>query len=297
MALNKYRKATAELIEKLLREADQLNVDLDKLLHEVSEEILEEVVKELQKLEKDGKIDLAKGINLNNNPAIYRVLKTIEYENNKKWDEFTWISYMAMTDYFASVYKTTVSSTLDIFRDLNINPSTKFNTSQKPTPQIITPKVIITDTYNVKDKIEIPWCKDGKTYSQRLYSNVANFESKLNFVLEEGLVKGKGIEWMERAWRKLTGSAAYETARLIKTEASAFWSQATRETYLSMGIEYVEIVNDTACGAICLDFVDGTPIPLAEAEVGGLLPPYHANCMCSYIAYTDAAETDEYIEE
>lgn len=56
------------------------------------------------------------------------------------------------------------------------------------------PQTQIIDTYITKDVLPIPWCSDGKTYSQRLYANVANFEDKLSFVLEQGIEKGKGIE-------------------------------------------------------------------------------------------------------
>ena len=147
----------------------------------------------------------------------------------------------------------------------------------------------ITDTYITEKVLKIPWCQDGKTYSQRLYGNVANFQSKLNFVLEQGIVKGKGMEWMQQAWRKLTHSSASATARLLKTETVAMWSKATKDAYLDMGIEYVEIIGDAACGEICTDYV-GEVIELREAELGDQLPPYHPNCACSYIAYEDGQE-------
>ena len=54
------------------------------------------------------------------------------------------------------------------------------------------------------------------------------------------------------------------------------WSLATKETYLAIGIEYVEIVGDAACGGICVDYV-GEAIPLRDAELGDELPPYHPN--------------------
>lgn len=290
MTVNKYQKATAELIEKLLREAERLNLDLDKVLEKISEETLEEVIEELQKLEKDGKIDLSKGINLRDNPGIYQALKEIENQIWRRFEEWTWIGYQVMSEQFSSVYKTTAQSTYEIFKD--IAPLTR-NQSNRSS-NLAYPQVKIIDTYNTKELIKIPWCKDGKTYSQRLYKNVANFESKLAFVLEEGLTKGKGIEWMQWAWRKLTGSTAYEAARLIKTETMAFWGESTKRTYLDMGIEYVQIVNGSECAEICAEFVDGDPVPLAEAEIGGLLPPYHPNCCCSFVAYI--VGTDEIYE-
>lgn len=305
--VDRYRKATAELIIELLCEADRLNLDLDKMLEEISEDLLEEVLEELRKLEKNGKIDLTKGIDLRNNPAIYQTLKEVETKIWHRFTEYCWIGAQVIGEHLIDVQKTTTNRTYEIFGrpDLQIQER-QTNASAEPIgtrplsiptriPLAQTPlKVQITDTYNYKDKIEIPWCKDGKIYSQRLYSNVANFESKLAFVLEEGITKGKGMDWMMKAWRKLTGSSASDTARLIKTETMAFWGMSTKEAYLNMGIVYVEIVNDVACNEICVEFVDGDPIPLADAEVGGDLPPYHPYCACSFIAYTeDGEETDD----
>lgn len=290
--VHEYRKATAELIIKLLQEAERANVDLDKFLAKIMREATDRLIAELRKLAEQGKIDLSKGINLRDYPEIYHVLKELEKETWKKIDEFAWIGMQVMTNHLSSVYKTTTNSTYQIFSNWNTTPQTSIP-SQKSLPNIKTPQTLITDTYITKDVLQIPWCKDGKTYSQRLYNNVANFESKLAFVLEEGLTKGKGIEWMQNAWRKLTGAAAYETARLIKTETMAFWSEATKRAYLDMGIQYVTIVGDAACGTICTEFTASDPIPLAEAETGGLLPPYHPFCACSYIAYIEPAETDD----
>lgn len=181
-----------------------------------------------------------------------------------------------------SVYKSVYFVTLDWLREPTSYTRPRIFPANRP-------KTLITDTYITESKIKIPWCKDGKIYSDRLYGHVANFSSKLAFVLEEGLTNGKGIDWMIKSWRKLTGATVYEATRLIKTETMAFWSRATKDSYLEMGIEYVEIVNDFACGEICLDYQAG-PIPLREAEIGDLLPPYHPNCACSFIAYTEATD-------
>ena len=85
----------------------------------------------------------------------------------------------------------------------------------------------------------------------------------------------------------MTGASAYDTARLLKTESMAMWSRSAKDTYLEMGVEYVEIVGDAECGGICLDYVGGDAIPLAEAEINDDLPPYHPNCACSFVAYED----------
>lgn len=148
-------------------------------------------------------------------------------------------------------------------------------------------QVRITDTYITSNILPIPWCADGKTYSERLWGHAANFESKLRYVLNEGIVKGRGMDWMTQAWRKLVHATAYDTARLLKTETMAMYNRGLKDSYLEMGVEYVEIVGDAECGGICLDFVDGDPIKLADAEINDELPPYHPNCACSFVVYEE----------
>ena len=38
---------------------------------------------------------------------------------------------------------------------------------------------------------------------------------------------------------------------------------------------------------ICLDYVDGEPIRLEDAEINVELPPYHPNCACSFVSWEE----------
>lgn len=271
---NKYAKPTVELVLALLAEAYEDEGKLDKLLAKLSEEVIQDLKEALKDLIKKGKLDLDAKINLANHPDLYRALKEIERDKLNKLTEYYWIGAQVIADSMKRSYKETMLQTYAIYN--------------RPVPDLTT-KVQIRDTYITEKVLPIPWCQDGKLYSERLYGHVANFKDKLAFVLEEGIQKGKGLEWMERAWRKLTGATAYDTARLLKTETMAMWSVATKSTLLEMGVEYVEIVGDAECGGICLDYV-GEAIPLREAEIGDLLPPYHPNCACSFVEYTETIE-------
>ena len=290
---NKYVEPTLELVLSLLADAYENQDKLDKILKELSEDIFAELKKELERLAKDGKIDLEETINLHNTPSLYGLLKQIEYEQLRRFTEYIWIGTQIIEESLIQSYKNTITTTYNIF-----NYTKAFDPHNLTSgPKSLQSMVQITDTHIREKILNIPWCQDGKIYSERLYSHVSQFQQKLAFVLEEGITKGKGMDWMMQAWRKLTGSTAYDTARLLKTETMAMWSLATKSAYLEMGIEYVEIVGDAECGGICLDFVGNYPIPLAEAEIGGLLPPYHPNCACSYVAYVDTATTIDELDE
>ena len=72
--------------------------------------------------------------------------------------------------------------------------------------------------------------------------------------------------------------------------------QIKSSTILFYGFtKYVEIIGDAACGAICTDYV-GDVLLLSDAELGDELPPYHPNCACSYIAYTDVSPEEDDLE-
>ena len=143
-----------------------------------------------------------------------------------------------------------------------------------------------------KEKVLQPWCKDGKTFIDRVEANTKDMDKKLRLVIIQGIKRGWSIEKMTEVFRTITGTAAYKAARLLRTETMAVYSKVTKEMYLEKGIEYVEIIGDAACGGICLDYV-GEAIPLREAELGDDLPPYHPNCACSFCAYEEFKETSD----
>lgn len=283
---NRYVKPTVELVLRLLAEAYKDQHKLDKILKEISDEVFAELAKEIQKLADDGKINLDAKIDLYNNPALLTALKRIEAKQLQRFTEYCWIGYQVIGESLVRAYSTTLAETYQMFNyTKGLDPH---NLSSGPKSYNV--YVQTTDTYIREKVLNVPWCQDGKIYSDRLWGHVAQFQQKLSYVLEEGIRKGRGMEWMMEAWQKLAGGTAYNTARLLKTETMAMWSRATKDAYLEMGIEYVEIVGDAECGGICLDYVDGEPIPLAEAEIGDLLPPYHPNCACSFVAWEETIE-------
>ena len=75
---NRYVKPTVELVLRLLAEAYGDQDKLDKVLKELSDDVFEELIKELIRLAEDGKINFDEKINLYNNPALFTALKRIE---------------------------------------------------------------------------------------------------------------------------------------------------------------------------------------------------------------------------
>ena len=284
--INRYAQPTIELVLSLLARAYEDEAKLDRVLQELSDDVFQELAKELTKLEKSGKIDLSEPFDLRRNPNVYQALKRYETIQLRRLTDYYWIGHQVIKESLTRTCLDTLNTTYNIF-----HYTKRYDPYYITSTPDINQLVQIRDTHIYDHYIKIPWCQDGKTYSDRLYGHVSQFQAKLAYVLEEGISNGRGLEWMQESWRKLTGSTAYDTARLLKTETMAMWSQATKDAYLEMGIEYVEILGDAECGGICLDYV-GEAIPLAEAMLGDSLPPYHPNCACSYVAYEEAVPAE-----
>lgn len=281
---SEYSQPTIDFIWELLEDAYEDEDKLDKLLAEIADDVFKEVRKILTDLQKSGRIDLEKKIRLGDHPAIYKALKDIEYKEWRDFTEWCWIGYQVITESLMRTYRETLTWTYDTFRP---------KIPSAPTAQSLDVQIKLSNNYIDSHYLKIPWCQDGKTYSDRLWGNIANFQSKLSYVLEQGVARGKGIDWMMDEWQRLTQTAGYEVARLLKTETMAMWAEATKEAYLDMGIEYVEIINPEPCDEVCSDYV-GEIIPLAEAELGDELPPYHPNCVCDFHAWREEVSADEY---
>ena len=297
--LNPYAKPTVELVLLLLAEAYNDESKLDRVLYKLSKEVFADLQDALLELVKKGKLDLDQKIVLANHPVLYQELKKIEREQLHRYTDWLWMGYQVISESLTRSYVNAKIGTYNIYGKTMPNSMETYELNRLMENAVMKngyvksfPKIEIRDTNFYKENIAIPWCQDGKVYSDRLYSHVANFEQKLAFVLEEGIQNGKGMEWMQKSWMKLTGSTAYDTARLLKTETMAMWSMATKSSLLEMGVEFVEIVGDAECGGICLDQV-GEAVPLREAEIGDLLPPYHPNCACSYVEYIETMGVDE----
>lgn len=291
---------------------------LDQILKEITDEMWEELRPELQMILEKYLEDPHMKIDLSRYPAIQMAL--VEAERKQHWRllEYFWIGYNVITESLIETYK---QSSADAYALMSLLPLWERETPTMeevmraaqglPQPELdklvyqvtietqnqMNAKIRITDTYIKSDILPIPWCSDGKVYSQRLYSHIANFQSKLDFVLREGISNGKGMDWMVDAWRKLVNATAYDAARLLKTETMAIYNQGLKDSYLEMGVEYVEIVGDAECGGICLDYVDGDPILLEDAEINVELPPYHPNCACSFVTWEEVKSVSEDIEE
>lgn len=279
--MSRYELTQELVLEELHRVYEEIE-ELYDILLEISDEIWEELGEDADEIIEEYLSEYNDRVKSSQRNA---ARMAIDIAESKQDDRITTYFALCGTMLSQSLVKTYQRASRDAYKIMDKVPA--WRNPKLDVVERYTAKVRITDTYITSNVLPIPWCKDGKTYSARLYSHVANFEKKLRFVLDEGINKGKGMAWMQQAWRKLVHATAYDTARLLKTETMAMYNRALKDSYLEMGVEYVEIVGDAECGGICLDYVDGDPIRLDEAEINDELPPYHPNCACSFMVYEE----------
>lgn len=291
---NRYKKPTWDLILEVLEDAYDEEEILDHELEGLFDDIYEDLLTEIEELAKAEEFRNKNKNALYDTPNIKRAVDGLVNTATAAFLAFIITANGRIGNSMVRTYQTTALKTYSMFSPTIGQYQTKISQLHMPSQSQI--KVQIRDTNIWDHNIKVPWCSDGKTYSDRLWGKVSRFQDKLNYVLTTGVKKGAlsadpvqkagAMKWMNWAFKKLSHGTAYEVARLIQTETMAMWSEATKESYLMMGIEYIEIINDSPCEEVCTDLV-GEVIPLQDAELGNELPPYHPNCKCEYIAWTE----------
>ncbi len=129
------------------------------------------------------------------------------------------------------------------------------------------------------------WCKDGKDWSDRIWSNKAvlqeRLEQKLVDCIAGGLSKDKAVNELCNLSIEGNRNAA---DRIVRTELTRIQNAAAADTYKAAGIEKYEYlaIEDDRTSEECSE-LNGKIFRLDDAVVGENFPPIHPNCRCSII--------------
>lgn len=124
-----------------------------------------------------------------------------------------------------------------------------------------------------------PWSTDGRTFSDRLWTNkqqlLGTLQTKLTQSVIRGEEPGKAIAEIANQFnvdRKKAG-------RLVMTESAAFASIAQKDCFNALDVERFEIVAtlDSHTSDLCQD-LDGEVFDMKDYEVGVTAPPFHPWC-------------------
>jgi len=142
---------------------------------------------------------------------------------------------------------------------------------------------------NQLDKIlSKPWTMDGKTFSDRLWTNKQLLIGNLQTHLTQSVITGRSPDEIIKRLSEQFGTDRNKAGRLVMTESAAFASAAQKDAFNDLDVERFEIVAtlDNSTSAICQD-LDGHVFDMKDYEVGATAPPFHPWCRTVTAPYFD----------
>lgn len=131
------------------------------------------------------------------------------------------------------------------------------------------------------------WCADGKSWSQRVWTNTDRLQQSLNDGLIDCVVGGKKTSQLVKELRNDFQVSYHRANTIVKTEVARIQTQASKERYKSYGVQEIEIFADPdnrTC-PICSG-LDGKRYNINEP-----LPlPAHPNCRCCILPVIEVEE-------
>ena len=135
-------------------------------------------------------------------------------------------------------------------------------------------------TQGVRQMINSIWVADGKSWSERIWTNTRDLLSVLNDEMVKCVVNGKGTSELRKQLMHQFNVSYNRADALVRTEMAHIQTQAARERYRSYGIEEVEVLADP----------DDRTCPVCAAldkkryPVNAVMPvPAHPRCRCTIV--------------
>ena len=134
------------------------------------------------------------------------------------------------------------------------------------------------------------WCADGKSWSQRVWTNTDKLQQALNDDLIDCLIAGKKPSELRKKLMSEFDVSFSRADTVVKTEMAHIQTQAAQQRYKDYGIKEVQVLVDAderTC-EICSK-LEGEKFP-----INGKMPvPAHPRCRCCIIPVVDTEEEYE----
>jgi SPP1 gp7 family putative phage head morphogenesis protein len=128
------------------------------------------------------------------------------------------------------------------------------------------------------------WCADGKSWSQRIWENVAQLKETLNEGLIHTVVTGKKTSALKKELQQRFNVSYHRADTLVKTELAHIQTQAAQQRYKDYGITEYEFYADPdertceVCGKL-----HQKRFPIGSTPK----VPQHPNCRCTILPVID----------
>jgi SPP1 gp7 family putative phage head morphogenesis protein len=142
---------------------------------------------------------------------------------------------------------------------------------------------------NQLDKVlSKPWTTDGKTFSDRIWTNKQQLIGSLQTHLTQAVIRGQAPDKAIKSIAEEFRVSKNKAGRLVMTESAAFASASQRDAFNALNVKRFEIVAtlDNRTSEICQE-LDGHVFNMKDFEVGVTAPPFHAWCRTTTVPYFD----------
>lgn len=153
----------------------------------------------------------------------------------------------------------------DIYAVISLPSGTQYSTISKDT---------------VAQMINQIWCADGKSWSNRVWTNTARLQEALNNELINCVLTGRRTRDLKKKLQHEFEVSYYRADAIVRTEMAHIQTEAARKRYEDYGIKQVEVFADEderrckECGKL-----HGTKYFVTDA-----IPiPAHTNCRCCVV--------------
>lgn len=187
----------------------------------------------------------------------------------------------------------------DLMNELNIRLVALGEKEIKTTNQVLTDmykdngailgkelhRVLPIDENAMKNALDCIWCKDGKHWSDRVWSNKALLQEKIKEGLIDDIARGASKDELVKDLMNTMGTGFYEADRIARTELNFIQNKSTYDKYVEAGItEYKFLAElDDRTSEVCEEH-NGKVYRLSDAVVGENYPPLHPNCRSTVLA-------------
>lgn len=251
-------KAQANVYNKTRKEIDKM---MRKYYQELSRQVIEDFESTYNKL--------VAGLQNGKQPTpadLYKLEKywSMQTQLDKKLTRLGRRQIAMLTKHFRTQY-------YDTYKAIKINGLKTFSTI---------------DDNAVMQVINQVWCADGRSWSQRIWTNLGELKQTLNEGLIHTVVTGKKTSDLKRTLQERFGVSYGRADALVRTELANIQTQAAHKRYQDYGLTEMEVLVDPdertceVCGKL-----HGK-----RYSINAKMPiPAHPRCRCCMIPVIDTS--------
>lgn len=133
------------------------------------------------------------------------------------------------------------------------------------------------------------------TFSDRIWANMDMLKAKIDTLLQQGMIQGKGARQLASNIRKEFNVTTFQAERLMRTELARIQIETQKESYMRNGFEEYEFIANSGCCDTC-QALNGKIFKVKKMMPGENAAPIHPNCRCSTAPYEDSEEYEAWLD-